>query len=180
MPRVSINYVCSSCGFQSPKWYGRCPECGEWNTLSEQIDETNSRKSRGALIEPVSAVRLSEVEPEKVGRFSSGLTELDRTLGGGFVPGSLLLMAGEPGIGKSTLLLSVADNVAGSFGRVLYVSGEESVGQVKIRADRLGVRSPDLYFACERDIDRILELCNQLNPSFLVIDSIQTLSLIHI
>lgn len=174
MPRVSINYVCSSCGFQSPKWYGRCPECGEWNTLSEQIDETNSRKSRGALIEPASAVRLSEVEPEKVGRFSSGLTELDRTLGGGFVPGSLLLMAGEPGIGKSTLPLSVADNVAGSFGPVLYVSGEESVGQVKIRADRLGVRSPDLYFACERDIDRILELCNQLNPSFLVIDSIQT------
>ena len=117
---------------------------------------------------------LSAVAPEEVTRFSSGLPELDRVLGGGFVPGSVLLLGGEPGIGKSTLLLSVADKVASTTGRSLYISGEESLGQVKLRADRLNVSSGELYFAAERDIDAILEMCSQLKPGFLVVDSIQT------
>jgi DNA repair protein RadA/Sms len=119
-------------------------------------------------------VVLSAVAPEEVNRFSSGLPELDRVLGGGFVPGSLLLLGGEPGIGKSTLLLSVADNVASSVGRSLYISGEESLGQVKLRADRLSIGSEQLYFASERDIDSILQMSRELEPGFLVVDSIQT------
>ncbi|HOV66158.1 MAG TPA: DNA repair protein RadA, partial [Bacillota bacterium] len=104
MPRFVVKYVCSACGFQSSQWYGRCPECGEWNTLEEQTEEKDKRKPSGATSKPLSPVILAEVEPESVQRFSSGLEELDRALGGGFVPGSLLLIGGEPGIGKSTLL----------------------------------------------------------------------------
>lgn len=174
MPRFVVKYVCSACGFQSSQWYGRCPECGEWNTLEEQTEEKDKKRSSGATPKLLLPIVLAEVEPESVQRFSSGLDELNRALGGGFVPGSLLLIGGEPGIGKSTLLLSVADNVARFCGCALYVSGEESVGQVKIRADRLGISSKNLFFASERNIDSILELCYQLNPAFLVIDSIQT------
>lgn len=175
MPPSASNgrFVCSVCGYQSLRWYGRCPECGEWNTLEEQAPVPRPKGSRrtGA---PAQAVVLSSVQPQQVRRFSSGLTELDRTLGGGFVPGSVLLLAGEPGIGKSTLLLSVADNVASSVGRSLYISGEESLGQVKLRADRLNIKSQDLYFAAERDIDAIIQICLDLKPGFLVVDSIQT------
>lgn len=125
MPPSASNgrFVCSVCGYQSLRWYGRCPECGEWNTLEEQAPVPRPKGSRrtGA---PAQAVVLSSVQPQQVRRFSSGLTGLDRTLGGGFVPGSVLLLAGEPGIGKSTLLLSVADNVASSVGRSLYISGK--------------------------------------------------------
>jgi len=174
MPQLTHKYVCSACGFQSLRWYGRCPECGQWNTLDEEIQESKKPRAGRKSVERANPVILSMASPEVVRRFSSGLEEFDRTLGGGFVPGSLLLLGGEPGIGKSTLLLSVADNVAASHGRSLYISGEESLGQVKIRADRLGIQSKELYFAAERDIDGILDICAEVKPGFLVIDSIQT------
>ena len=174
MPQSTSRYVCSACGFQSLRWYGRCPECGQWNTLDEEIQESKKPRAGRKSVERANPVILSMASPEVVRRFSSGLEEFDRTLGGGFVPGSLLLLGGEPGIGKSTLLLSVADNVAASHGRSLYISGEESLGQVKIRADRLGIQSKELYFAAERDIDGILDICAEVKPGFLVIDSIQT------
>ncbi len=125
-------------------------------------------------IPPAKPVVLRQVPAEDVFRFTSGMSELDRVLGGGFVPGSMVLLGGEPGIGKSTLLLSVADKVSGSLGAVLYTSGEESSGQVKMRSDRLGLDSPRLYFASEQNVDRVLTLCQELRPRLLIIDSIQT------
>lgn len=171
----SSGFLCSACGYQSLRWYGRCPECGEWNTLEEQF---TVKKMKGAKKsredDGRKPVQLSRVAQADVQRFSSGFLELDRTLGGGFVPGSLLLLGGEPGIGKSTLLLSVADNVSSSKRPSLYISGEESLGQVKIRADRLGIESEHLYFASERNLEVIFRMCFENKPGFLVIDSIQT------
>jgi len=171
MPRSSSKYVCSSCGFQSPKWYGKCPQCSEWNTLQEEFERDLSSSVKTTRAKPV---LLSEVPEEDVTRYASGMPELDRVLGGGFVPGSVLLLAGEPGIGKSTLLLTVADRVSKGYGGVLYTSGEESQGQVRMRAARLGVKSEQLYFAGEQDVDAILDLCQELKPRLLIVDSIQT------
>ncbi len=171
MPRSSSRFACSACGFQTPRWYGRCPQCGEWNTLGEEFQREVSPAAKGVRAK---FVVLSQVPKEDVYRFPSGMKELDRVLGGGFVPGSVVLLGGEPGIGKSTLLLSVADSVSKHYGRVLYTSGEESQGQVKMRADRLGVGSTELYFASEQDVDAVLALCDELKPRFLIVDSIQT------
>lgn len=173
MPRPITRYVCSSCGFGAPKWYGRCPGCGEWNTMVEEIDRPGppGRTDRPPREAPVV---LSRIPREDVTRFSSGMKEFDRVLGGGFVPGSVTLLAGEPGIGKSTLLLSVADSVSRTYGKVFYVSGEESQGQVKMRADRLGVTSENLYFASLQDVDEILGESEALGPALLIVDSIQT------
>ena len=171
MPRSSSKFVCGSCGFQSTKWYGKCPQCSEWNSLQEEFERDLSATVKTARAKPVV---LSEVPVRDVTRFESGVAELDRVLGGGFVPGSVILMGGEPGIGKSTLLLSVADQVSRTHGRVLYTSGEESQGQVKIRADRLGVKSSELLFVAEQDVDAILGLCQEIRPCLLIVDSIQT------
>jgi len=173
MPRSVTKYVCSSCGFTAPKWYGRCPGCNEWNTMSEEVERpvAPGRVARTAATPPVV---LAKVPSEDVARFSSGMKEFDRVLGGGIVPGSVILLAGEPGIGKSTLLLSVAERVARSYGRVLYTSGEESQGQVKMRAERLGVVSDNLYFSALMDVDAVLEACQDLSPKLLIVDSIQT------
>ena len=174
MPRPVSKFTCSSCGYETPRWYGRCPQCGEWNTLVEEVERPVSRYATGGNKDRAAPVVLSRVSAEEVVRFSSGIDEFDRVLGGGFVRGSVILLGGEPGIGKSTLLLTVAHNVSVSFGRVLYVSGEESLGQVKIRADRLGVFSPELYFVAEKDIEHILSVCEEVKPIFLIVDSIQT------
>ena len=173
MPRPVTRYVCSSCGFTAPKWYGRCPQCSEWNTLAEEVERPvlPGRVERTMVAPPVV---LSKVPAEDVTRFSSGIKELDRVLGGGIVPGSVILLAGEPGIGKSTLLLSVAERVARTHGKVLYTSGEESRGQVKMRAERLGVVSDRLYFSALMDVDEILTACQNLSPGLLIVDSIQT------
>lgn len=171
MPRSLSRFVCSACGFGAPRWYGKCPQCGEWNTLAEEFQRDTGPSPKSVRAKPVV---LSQVPKEDVYRFSSGMRELDRVLGGGFVPGSVVLLGGEPGIGKSTLLLSVADSVSRQYGRVLYTSGEESQGQVKMRADRLGVGSSELYFASEQDVDAVLALCDELKPRFLIVDSIQT------
>jgi DNA repair protein RadA/Sms len=172
MPRTSSRFVCSSCGFQSPRRYGKCPRCGEWNTMTEEVERVE-RTSR--TVKPsVEPVILSKVPVQDVARFKSGMKEFDRVLGGGFVPGSVILLAGEPGIGKSTLLLTVSQAVAQSRGRVLYTSGEESQNQVRMRAERLGVLTEDIYFAAEEDVDSILEMCGKVKPELLIVDSVQT------
>jgi len=174
MPRPVSRFVCSVCGFQSPRWYGRCPQCGEWNTLVEEIERLPQKSNYTQKRTRAEAIVLSMAPKEKIVRFSSGIAEFDRVLGGGFVPGSLILLGGEPGVGKSTLLLSASDAVSDSYGRTLYVSGEESLAQVKMRAERLGISSKELYFLSERSIDAILAVCSEIKPRFVVVDSIQT------
>ena len=174
MPRPVSRFVCSSCGFQAPKWYGRCPQCGEWNTMVEEVERPSSGAGNQGVLHPAEPVMLSKVPSEDVARFGSGMRELDRVLGGGLVPGSVTLLAGEPGVGKSTLLLSVAERVSRSRGKVLYASGEESQGQVKMRADRLGVVSDELYFSGLQDVDAILDQAGRISPVLLIVDSIQT------
>ncbi len=173
MPRSSKSskFVCTSCGFQSPKWLGKCPQCSEWNTMQEEFERDITAAIQGVRAKPVI---LSEVPLSDVTRFSSGMSEFDRVLGGGLVPGAVILLAGEPGIGKSTLLLSVAEHVSKQAERVFYTSGEESQGQVKLRADRMGVKSDRLFFASTQDVDQILELCRDLKARLLIVDSIQT------
>lgn len=175
MPRSFSRFVCSACGFQSARWFGRCPQCGEWNTMVEEVERPAASQgenaNRGEREEPrILALDL----PDDTKRFSSGMHEFDRVLGGGFVEGSLVLIGGEPGIGKSTLLLAVSDYVASNSGPVLYVSGEESLPQVRLRAKRLKVSSQRLFFVSTKDLDYIIESCDKISPKLLVIDSIQT------
>jgi DNA repair protein RadA/Sms len=164
-------FVCQSCNFQSVKWLGKCPECGEWNSLVEE----RARKSRnGFALRDVSAVAFSEIEPQDDLRVSSGVTEFDRVLGGGIVPGTLVLIGGDPGIGKSTLLLQVADRLSSASTIVIYVSGEESERQIKLRGDRLGVSAKNLYLLPETNLEKIFHEIDRLNPGVVIVDSIQT------
>lgn len=176
-PKVRTVFACQECGAQSPKWMGRCADCGAWNSLVEEraappsADE-DSRYARGA---PAAAAQLyADVSLQAAERRSTGLSELDRVLGGGIVPGSLVLLGGEPGIGKSTLLLQAAANYARSVGPVLYASGEESEHQIKSRGERLGIGRDPLYLLAETALERILDEARRLKPALLVIDSIQT------
>lgn len=164
-------FVCKECGNESAKWMGKCPGCGTWNSMIEEVIEKNSD---ARVKKRVSPVLIKEVSTEEGERTSSGSGELDRVLGGGIVKGSLVLCGGEPGIGKSTLLLQVAKFAAG-MGKVLYVSGEESDKQIKLRAERLNAVSDALYVLNETDLDAILDAIELLKPSFVVADSIQTL-----
>ncbi len=172
-------FFCTECGNETPKWAGQCPSCRAWNTLVEQPAETKKKtvatsKSGGAL-RSISRPRLmSEVETTHELRFETGMNELDRVLGGGAVKGSLVLVGGAPGIGKSTLMLQICDNLC-RFASVLYVSGEESERQIKLRAERLHVRSEGLYVLAETNLEDILESVRQLKPDVLIVDSIQTL-----
>ncbi len=172
-PKPKLHYVCQSCGFASPKWQGRCPACNEWNTLIEEpVDTMPARSSREAqAAEPVA---ITEVPTTAEPRLATGIGELDRVLGGGLVPGSLVLVAGEPGAGKSTLLLAAAQRLAAGGQTVLYVSGEESLRQIKLRADRLQVDTPALLLLAETDLDVILAACERVGPHVLIVDSIQT------
>lgn len=177
MAKVKSKYVCQNCGYFSVKWLGKCSECGSWESMVEEIEtasvETDSRTLRATnkVEKPIS---IKSISLEKDDRFSSGIEELDIVLGGGIVKGSLILVGGDPGIGKSTLMLQVADHVARQGKRVLYVSGEESIKQTKMRADRLGIDSEELYVLSENNMDLILAEINQLKPDVMVIDSIQT------
>ena len=172
-------FFCTECGNETPKWAGQCPSCRAWNTLVEQPAETKKKtaatsKSGGAL-RSISRPRLmSEVETTHELRFETGMNELYRVLGGGAVKGSLVLVGGAPGIGKSTLMLQICDNLC-RFASVLYVSGEESERQIKLRAERLHVRSEGLYVLAETNLEDILESVRQLKPDVLIVDSIQTL-----
>jgi DNA repair protein RadA/Sms len=172
-------YLCSECGAESRRWVGRCPGCGSWNTMMEEIEERPSasslplRDSGGP--EGSDAVALPDVPMEDFGRTGTGMAELDRVLGGGIVQGSLVLIGGDPGIGKSTLLLQAMENIASNGQDVLYVSGEESLRQIALRAQRLGARSPNLKLLAETNVERVLLHAGRLNPGYLVIDSIQTM-----
>lgn len=166
-------FICQQCGSQSRKWLGRCPDCGEWNSLVETVEASNS-KSRALVSSPNKAVRLSEVESNRFSRVEVPIREFNRVLGGGLVRGSLVLIGGDPGIGKSTLLLQAGSMLAEQMGRTLYVSAEESPHQVKLRAERLGIPHNDLHILSETNLDNVMAQVDELNPSLLVIDSIQT------
>ena len=167
-------YTCQQCGYQSPKWLGKCPDCRQWNTLAEETVQPVAAGRRGAPgMTPSRPLRMAEVPAEGESRLRCGISELDRVLGGGVVPGSFVLIGGDPGIGKSTLLLQAVDRLCAS-GKVLYVTAEESARQVKLRAERLGVTAEDLYLLAETSLDAVLERVREVKPSFLVVDSIQT------
>ena len=175
MAKAKTVFVCSSCGYESAKWLGKCPACNEWNSFYEE-KISNTVSSNIPNNRPKNAVprKLKEVEGISEVRTSTGIGELDRVLGGGLVKGSLVLVGGEPGIGKSTLILQLCDKIKGE-GKVLYVSGEESAEQVKIRADRLGINNDDIMFLGETDIDAIQDAILSINPKLVIIDSIQTM-----
>src|SRR5260370_27960950 len=150
-------FVCQSCGHQSGKWLGKCPECGEWNSLvEERVRQTRKAGGRnGFRLRDVTAVAYRDIESQDDARVSSGVTEFDRVLGGGIVPGTLVLIGGDPGIGKSTLLLQVADRLSNNSATVLYVSGEESEKQIKLRGERLGIQAPNLLLLPETNLENI-------------------------
>ncbi|MBZ0293516.1 MAG: DNA repair protein RadA [Anaerolineae bacterium] len=178
MAKTRTKYVCQNCGRQTPRYMGRCPSCGEFNTMVEEVEEVSrggKASSRTAPGLPRSAPqRLSEVSAEVGDRLFVPIEEFSRVLGGGIVPGSIVLLGGEPGIGKSTLVLQLCALLALELGTVLYVSGEESARQIKMRADRLGLQSENLYLLTETNLGSIFEHVNELSPRILVIDSIQT------
>jgi len=176
LPKSNTTFICQSCGFQSRKWLGKCPECGEWNSLVEERVVT-AKKGAGRnafrLREP-EAVAYTEIESQDDVRISSGVTEFDRVLGGGIVPGTLVLLGGDPGIGKSTLLLQVADKLSATGVIVLYVSGEESERQIKLRGERLRVDAPNLLLLPETNLENIFREIERLQPGAIIVDSIQT------
>lgn len=171
-------FVCSNCEYETAKWLGKCPDCGEWNTFEEQIKQTEPVKSRnGYNLKPksVTSYRLNEIENDNEVRYKTGMVELDRVLGGGIVKGSLVLLSGDPGIGKSTLLLQIC-NQLGKKLKILYVSGEESYSQIKLRAQRLKVCTDNLYILCETDVQAICEHISSTTPDLVIVDSIQTMN----
>ena len=176
MAKNRIVYCCSECGAETANWAGKCPSCGAWNTLQEfQLDSPKRKASSGRLnISQNSPRRLSDLDTREETRYVTGISELDRVLGGGAVRGSLVLVGGAPGIGKSTLLLQVCDAVRQQR-TILYVTGEESERQIRMRADRLQVSNHDLFVLAETDIDAIVREIDQLNPDLVIIDSIQTM-----
>ncbi|HEX8142596.1 MAG TPA: DNA repair protein RadA [Pyrinomonadaceae bacterium] len=172
-------YVCQNCGNQSRKWLGKCPDCGGWNTFVEERARVATKKegatARGGFrLREVKPVAYGEIESQNESRVSSGVTEFDRVLGGGIVPGSLILIGGDPGIGKSTLLLQVADKMSAAGITVLYVSGEESERQIKLRGERLGVTAERLYLLPETTLENIFDEIERMNPGAIIVDSIQT------
>ena len=170
-------YVCSECGYESAKWFGCCPGCSEWNTMTEVFKSSESTKK---VSKPISALsssvkKINEINCDGEIRYNTGLKELDRVLGGGIVKGSLILLSGDPGIGKSTILLQICQYLGQSL-KVLYVSGEESAHQIKLRAERLGVDTENLYIFCETDVQIISEYMRSETPDLVIIDSIQTMN----
>ena len=168
-------YVCSQCGYESVKWYGQCPGCGEWNTMNEEVKAVTSTAS-SSKSKSLNVSKLSSLMPQDEIRYSTGMGELDRVLGGGIVKGSLVLLSGDPGIGKSTILLQICQHI-GSNHKILYVSGEESAYQIKLRADRLGVDTPNLELLCDVDMEAICDYIRSDKPNLVIIDSIQTVGI---
>ncbi|MCJ7521677.1 MAG: DNA repair protein RadA [Dehalococcoidia bacterium] len=173
MPRPKSVFVCQQCGSESPKWLGHCPGCDQWNTYVETVVK---RTPTATATSPTQVQELSQLPSDSMPRLALPLTEFNRVLGGGIVPGSMVLIGGDPGIGKSTLLLEVAGMVAEREGKVLYVSGEESAHQIKLRADRLGIRGEGLFLLPETDLETIIERGTEISPRLVVIDSIQAVS----
>ena len=176
--KKTTKFVCQACGYESPKWMGRCPNCGSWNQMEEEIvADKNDRRSRVSMTgKTAKAEAIQDITVSKVPRVKTELKELNRVLGGGVVPGSLVLIGGDPGIGKSTLLLQVSAQLNLAGGKVLYVSGEESASQIKMRANRLGVKGADFYIYPETDMGAIRQTIEDLKPDYVIIDSIQTMN----
>lgn len=174
--RSKVVYVCQNCGAKESKWVGKCPQCGEWNSFEEEVEVVTKGKKVLPVMgnSPSRPLKLSEVKANADERMGTGDGELDRVLGGGLVPGSMILLGGEPGIGKSTLVLQFA--LRNHCGKVLYVSGEESVSQIKMRAQRLDAENEDCFFLSGNSLERVLEHARVMQPRLLIIDSIQTLA----
>ena len=180
MAKEKTCYVCSSCGYETARWLGCCPDCGEWNTFEERkniptaVSKTAEKAARYQNTRKAEPLPLSDIQEKHEPRSTTGNEELDRVLGGGLVPGSAILIGGDPGIGKSTLLLQTASSLSDRM-RVVYVSGEERAQQIKMRAVRIGVRQDRLYVLPENDVEAILDQCQKMQPDVLIIDSIQTM-----
>ncbi|WP_295731427.1 DNA repair protein RadA [uncultured Limosilactobacillus sp.] len=179
MAKAKTHYVCQNCGYISPRFLGRCPNCGQWNTLVEEVDQSTIRQPKtttttltGIVAKPQ---RINEIDTQKTPRVKTKLNELNRVLGGGIVPGSLVLIGGDPGIGKSTLLLQVSGQLSHEGHSVLYVSGEESANQIKMRAQRLNVSGNDFFIYPETNMDSIRATIDEMDPEYVVIDSVQTM-----
>ncbi|USB32785.1 DNA repair protein RadA [Paenibacillus sp. YPG26] len=179
MAKIKTKFYCTECGYESPKWYGKCPGCSSWNTMVEETEKVVKTQglTSGLFQTKEKAQPIINIESGKEPRVQTGIGELNRVLGGGVVPGSLVLVGGDPGIGKSTLLLQTSYEMAKAGLRVLYISGEESVKQTKLRAERLGALSAELFVLCESNMDSIEEAIESVSPHFMVIDSIQTVYL---
>ena len=181
MAKAATSFVCRECGYNSPKYLGKCPNCGNWSTM-EEFKETTSNAKRPSLVQhseeahKTKPMRLDQVAYERVNRVKTSISELDRVLGGGVVPGSLVLIGGDPGIGKSTLLLQVSSELQQTQGTVLYVSGEESASQIKMRAERLGMQADGFYIYAETNLEDIVAQVEALKPDYVIIDSIQTMT----
>ncbi|MDY6851217.1 MAG: DNA repair protein RadA [Thermodesulfobacteriota bacterium] len=175
MAKIKTTFICTKCGYRSPKWLGRCPDCRSWDTLSEEIAPAGPKTS-SALKKDPQLLRLDNLPPENQDRLLTGLDELDRVFGGGVVPGSVALLAGEPGIGKSTLLLQAAAGLSRQGRNMLYVSGEESPAQLRLRANRLGLDLSKLQVAAETSVEAILTLAVEQRWDILAVDSIQAVS----
>ncbi|AOR22376.1 DNA repair protein RadA [Clostridium taeniosporum] len=178
MAKIKSTYICQQCGYEAPKWLGKCPSCNNWNTFNEEIKEDNKTTTSlkvNSIVQNNQPKSIKDIKSGEKERYDTGIKELNRVLGGGLVKGSLTLISGDPGIGKSTLLLQTANNIAIKCGKVLYVSGEESEEQIKIRGDRLGANSENLFIISETNLDAISIYIEQINPNFVIIDSIQTI-----
>lgn len=174
MSKPQTKYVCQSCGYVSPRWIGKCPNCSEWNTFVEEIAAPLKISRKAGTTSKLAPVSMEQVEMEDVPRIKTSLNEFDRVLGGGLVPGSLILLGGDPGIGKSTLMMQMAVNLKDQV--VLYITGEESVGQIKLRAERLGASAAkNILLLAETNLDLILDVIEQGTPDLAIIDSIQTM-----
>ncbi len=174
--KEKTQFVCQNCGYASPRWQGKCPTCGEWNTfVEEKVLPSSSNQTRSGRGSDVQAIILDDIKTDQTSRRSTISGEFNRVLGGGIVSGSVILVGGDPGIGKSTLLLQEAVGLSANNFQVLYITGEESAQQVKMRAQRLSLSSSDLYIMAETDLDSALEKSERLHPNLLIIDSIQTM-----
>lgn len=177
MAKIKKRFVCQNCGYTTPKWMGRCTECGEWNSFVEELDMPTPQTKTNTLERAVYSKpkRIEEIIPQKEDRYKTNNKELDRVLGGGIVPGGLILLGGDPGIGKSTILLQTTENLGNQGLKILYISGEESEQQLKMRAVRMKIKSPNLYFLSEINIPYITETILSEKPDLVIIDSIQTM-----
>ena len=177
--KIKSVYICNECGYESPKWYGKCPSCSEWNTMNEEIKE-NTKHTAAVKSRVISSYSrpdaINDITTDDEHRYNTGCKELNRVLGGGIVKGSLILLGGDPGIGKSTVLMQICQFLGDTL-KILYISGEESKRQLKLRAIRLGVNSPNLFVMTETDVEIVCEQIKDIKPDLVMIDSIQTMNL---